>query len=137
MALHLDKITISDIRTPINEIPLKELDITTDDWEPEAGMMGTDYSGSDRWPLVCVKVISPKRVAVVTNLNFTEESITTDPNIMVDENGIMWLKDYTKFKESIWEYYSKRKDGSWRKMNSTYSSPIHFGAAEVYRDPSF
>lgn len=142
--LKLDKNLKVDLpnRTPINEIPLKELDLTNkSDWDPKPGMMGTEYVGSDRYAVVCVDNLTPKRILLKRLHEFDENNIYNQSNISVDEDGVMWYEDFHKIDKKKCETYSKRKKGEWRKLVKTgqygYSSPVYFGSAQPYRDPSF
>lgn len=128
-------------RTPIKDINRRTELTTKRDWDPKPGMMGTEYVGSDRYAVVCVENLTPKRILLKRLHNLDEDNIYTHSSITVSDEGIMWYEDFYKIKEKECEVYSKRKDGSWRKVIKTgqygYSSPIFFGVAHPYRDPSF
>lgn len=124
-------------KTPIAEIPrLSDVLTRRSDWMPEPGMMGTEYVGSDRYAVVCVEVFSPKRISLYVLHNINEDNVEKHPDITVDDNGVMWYEPIEKIYKKDTQNYSLRKDKSWRKMGG-FSSPVYFGTANPYRDPSF
>ena len=139
MGLHLTKnIKMAEpTRKPINEIPLKEINLNYDDQTPEPGMLGTEYVGSDRYAIVCIDVLSPKRVSVLRLYDISEDNVYTNEHVYLDNNGIMWYEGYEKLSTKNVEIYSLRKNNKWHKAKSNYSSPISFGYCNPYRDPSF
>ena len=108
---------------------------------PLPGMLGTEYVGSDRYAVVCVSVISPKRITVAKLWDIDEDNIKNHPNIEIDDENIMWIKDMKKEKTYNTQNWSLRKNKRgheyWKEMNKDYSSTIHWGEANPYRDPSF
>ena len=114
------------------------------DWNkeyfPTPGMLGTEYVGSDRYAVVCLSVDSPKRITIARLWDLDEYNVKNNPRINIDDEGVMYLIDLnTKIRTG--EKWSLRtnKNGyqSWKKMNSSYSTSIHWGIADPYRDPSF
>lgn len=109
---------------------------------PEVGMLGTEYVGSDRYSVVCVKVNSPKRITVCRLWGLDDGMVDNNPDIMIDDEGIMWMekndweKDkYSCGKEEIW---SLRQNNRWCESGaSRRSSSISWGIASPYRDPNF
>lgn len=108
---------------------------------PLPGMLGTEYVGSDRYAVVCVSVISPKRITVAKLWDIDEDNIKNHPNIEIDDENIMWIKDMKKERTYNTQNWSLRKNKKgheyWKEMNKDYSSTIHWGEANPYRDPSF
>ena len=108
---------------------------------PLPGMLGTEYVGSDRYSVVCVSVDSPKRITVAKLWDIDENNIKNHPNIEIDDEGIMWIKDLSKertYNTSKWSLRkNKRGKEYWKEMNKDYSSFIHWGEANPYRDPDF
>lgn len=108
---------------------------------PLPGMLGTEYVGSDRYAVICVSVDSSKRITVAKAWNIDENNIDNHPNIEIDDEGIMWIKDMSKekiYNTSKWSLRNnKRGKYYWKEMNKYYSSSIYWGKAEPYRDPSF
>lgn len=123
----------------IKEITIKKL--SNGEPMPIPGMLGTEYVGSDRYSVVCISVDSPKRISVAKLLDLDEDNIKNNPNIEIDDDGIMWIKDMSKEKTYITSKWSlrTRKNGKqyWKEMNKDYSSTIHWGEANPYRDPDF
>ena len=111
------------------------------EWMPFPGMLGTEYVGSDRYVVVCVSVDSPKRISVAKLWDIDENNIDNHPNIEIDDEGIMWIKDMSKektYNTSKWSLRTNKRGNSyWKEMNTSYSSTIYWGKAEPYRDPSF
>ena len=102
---------------------------------PKPGMMGTEFVGSDRYGVVCVSVDSPKRVTVCKLWGLEEGCEKTNPNIKIDEDGVMWW--FGPRDEEDLSKWSLRKGGRWKEMNKDYSGAIHFGICDPYRDPDF
>lgn len=108
---------------------------------PQPGMLGTEYVGSDRYAVICVSVDSPKRITVSKAWDIDENNIKNHPNIEIDDEGIMWIKDMSKqrtYNTSKWSLRTNKKGRQyWKEMNKDYSSTIHWGSANPYRDPDF
>ena len=110
---------------------------------PEAGMLGTEYVGSDRYAVVCISVDSPKRITVGKLSNVDENTdIDNYPNIEIDDEGVMRLININAeriYTTSRWSLRTdKRGNQGWREMGSgKHSASIHWGIADPYRDPSF
>jgi len=110
---------------------------------PEPGMLGTEYVGSDSYAMVCLSVDSPKRITVGRLSNIDENTdIENHPNIIIDDEGVMRLKDIKKEKVYSIEKWSLRTDKrgrqTWREMGKdNHSSSIHWGIAEPHRSLEF
>ena len=115
--------------------------LSNGDWMPQVGMLGTEYSGSDRYAVVCLSVNSPKRITVGKLSNIDENTVENHPNIEIDDNGIMWLKniaDEPTYSIETWSFRTnKRGRQVWKEMGKDGSSYIHWGKANPYRDPDF
>ena len=123
---------------------------------PVAGMMGTMFVGSDRYKVVCVKVLSPKRVLTawlgdfpvktVDGLDYYDGDVNTLYSRITQVPG--WANAEHMTEEDIKELiqheiddntYTLRQNGRWIKKGSPAHSTgaIHWGKADEYRDPSF
>jgi len=114
---------------------------------PKVGMGATMFVGSDRYPMVVVKVLSKKTVEVAHVSNEFMNKFYTD------DNGIMTLpKEYLNkiielgnekydFGKSYYAgiTYTLRKNGRWmpKGENLWGTSSVRFGYADEYMDPCF
>lgn len=107
---------------------------------PDKGMLGTQRVGSDRYIVICTEVLSKTRISIATLYDIDEDNIKKCPYIYKGENGAMYL-DLENTKNDIVFYkpeqWSLRKDGIWRKMNSTWTGTIQWGVADPHLDPNF
>ena len=111
------------------------------------GMGATMYVGSDRYAMVVIKVITPKKIMVAHVADAHVDKFIT-------ENGVMILpEEYMEFygrqnKTDEWGHplsyhcsieYTLRKNGRWMPKGEGMwgTSSIHVGHAEEYRDPSY
>lgn len=127
---------------------------------PTPGMMGTYFVGSDQYEVVCLQVVSPKKVIVALHGNYPKVTVNgidyydrsvdalldkLTPKIDryiakygdTDEAKRMYEFDLRHFNS---EYiFSLRKNGRWLRQGSGAWSTgsIHWGHAEEYLDPSF
>ena len=117
------------------------------EYMPEAGMLGTEYVGSDRYAVVCISVDSPKRVSLL-RLGFDDEDeMMRILDIDTDSDGVQRVSDETleEIKKSLSygdiEKWSMRRGHNgknyWKEMNKAYSTTVHWGIAKPYRDPDF
>ena len=116
------------------------------EYYPEPGMLGTEYVGSDRYAVICISVDSPKRVTIAYFDEISDEREAKDnPNIDIDENGVMRYLKLDEFIEKLYkrdlEKWSLRTKANgkqyWKEIGVTSSSYIHWGIANPYRDPNF
>lgn len=107
------------------------------------GLCGTEFCGSDRWPMVITEIISPKCVRVAS---MTDDDYNS--NRPHDEYGNEFLYDMSAYVrvnnertkiEPKGNIYKLRKNGRWLKegANLWSTGAVHFGEADEYRDPSF
>lgn len=107
------------------------------------GLCGTQYVGSDRYPVVITEVISPKSVRVcwLEDVDF-EHNLLKDKNdndyIKVIGNYVHLNKDLTKI-EPNGKVFKLRKNGRWIVEGDDLwaTGSVHFGEADSYLDPSF
>lgn len=123
---------------------------------PTVGMMGTQFVGSDRYKVVCVKVLSPKKVVVATLGDFKVNTVDNldyydgDINELYERTIALpsWVKEeqweegeLEEFKQRTFDenVYSLRKNGRWLRKGQPahYTGAIHWGKADEYRDPCF
>ena len=108
---------------------------------PTPGMLGTLYVGSDRYTVICLSNDTPKRISITDFPGESMKEILNNPNIIVDDEGVMMHNDIENFKKKVWkediEHWSLRSNGKWKKMNKDFSGSIHWGIADPYRDPDF
>lgn len=140
----------------VNEVMNGKMSIT-----PTEGMAGTMFVGSDRYKVVCVKVVSPKRVLVAKHGSYPIKNVEGvdyyDGNVAELLNEIVpnikWYDRYddatAEEKEKWLQYdlkrfyqqhtYTLRQNGRWvEKGEKPFSCcSIHWGAADEYRDPCF
>ena len=110
------------------------------------GMGATMYVGSDRYAMVVVEVISPKKIKV-TYADDLENKFVTDENgnDMIPEeymNDLRNFEDYSPIaghSHGLLHTYTLRKNGRWMPQGAGMweTCSIHIGKAESYRDPSF
>lgn len=110
------------------------------------GMGATMYVGSDRYAMVVVEVISPKKIKV-TYADDLENKFITDENgndMMPEEymNKLRNYKDYSPMaghSHGLFHTYTLRKNGRWMPQGTGMweTCSIHVGKAESYMDPSF
>lgn len=122
----------------INEIMNGEMHLTTG---IESGMCGTEFCGSDRYRVVVVDVITPKKILVSMLHDCDAEQIFTD------DNGIHRLpmervEKYRNIKPTYFGHptvYTLRKNNRWmpKGYGMWETSSVMIGHAEEYRDPCF
>lgn len=105
------------------------------------GIGATMYVGSDRYAMIVIEVLTPKKIKVAHLFNNHEDKLITKNGLqfLPDE----YLKEYKKldngndFHSS--RIYTLRKNGRWMPQGSGLwdTCSIHIGEAENYRDPSF
>lgn len=131
---------------------------------PTPGMLGTYFVGSDRYEVVCAKVLSPKRV-IVLDIHDPKKKIVDgieyydgDIEQFLKDNMPSLDKEYARAKKYGYSkedaeadyvfnmkrfehdsYFSLRKGGRWlhKGANRFSTGAVHFGHAERYLDPSF
>jgi len=131
---------------------IKNGDIRNFDYDkeyfPKIGMLGTEYVGSDRYAVVCTQVYSLRKVAVGKLHYLTEDNVKNNPDILIDEEGVMWMSPDVLKKYGIdgssdierWTLRINKTTGkkSWHEEGKARkSSSIHWGIANPYRDPDF
>jgi len=108
---------------------------------PEVGMCGTLFCGSDRYPVVVTEIIDRRTIRVDFLEDFDYEySIIgkLDNNInYLHPNRLshyMWNSDEGKGKP-----YTYRKNKRWIEMGKDMwsAASVHLGKADSYRDPNF
>ena len=118
------------------------------EYTPKIGMLGTEYVGSDRYGVVCTQVYTPRKVAVGRLWNLSEDNIKNNPDILIDEEGVMWmspdvLKKYgvnSSYDIERWTLRTNKTTGkkSWHEeRKARRSSSIHWGIASPHRDMDF
>lgn len=109
------------------------------------GLCGTEFCGTDRWPMVITEVISPKKVRVCF---MHDEDYNKNRLINEDKNEYLSLdiihNKYSKLNmegKSVYmgDVYTYRKNHRWIKTghNLWETGALHFGKADEYRDPCF
>ena len=114
------------------------------------GMGATMYAGSDRYAMVVVEVISPKKIKVTYVDDFENKFITDENgNDILPEEYMNELRNYDDYSpmaghshgllHGFLHTYTFRKNGRWMPMGSEMwgTCSIHVGKAESYMDPSF
>lgn len=123
---------------------------------PTEGMMGTMFVGSDRYKVVCVKVLSPTRVVVAEHGNFPVKTVDNldyydgDVTALYERTVALptWVNretwepgEFEEFKKRNFDehVFSRRRNGRWLEKGKPAHSTgaIHWGKADEYRDPSF
>lgn len=130
---------------------------------PVAGMLGTKCVGSDRYPVVCAKVLSTKRVMVldvdenchknvIDGVEYYDGDIEAlikqaTPKIeairahyhSVSEEEIQAMFDYESRHFKSGTTYSLRDNGRWLStgVGKWNTGSVNWGVAEFYLDPSF
>lgn len=110
------------------------------------GMCATKYVGSDRYPMVVIKVISPKTIRVSHIQDQDMDKIVMLNDIQYLPHSI--IKKYVEndhpdqwghYGYNAGTTYTLRKNGRWMpKGDSMWGTcSIHVGHADNYRDPSF
>ena len=111
-----------------------------DDVKP--GTLGTRFVGSDRYPMIVVKVLSPKRVLMKhldhEQYQCIENGAYTGEDILLTMDPKEW-EDTTSGHYYTCETYSLRKNGLWYRTgeSSHYTGGVALGCCDSYLDPSF
>lgn len=103
----------------------------------KAGLCGTMFVGSDRYAVVVIKVLTPKKIEI-KHLPWDFENIveTKDGLQHIKEEHLEKLINNSK-EEAL--TYTLRRNKRWMPQGQDCwgTSAIHLGKAENYADPSF
>ena len=110
------------------------------------GMGATMFCGSDRYAMVVVEVVSPKKIKVAYADDFEEKFVTDENGVhMLPEEFLSELKELGDYhvnaghSRGFLHTYTYRKNGRWMPAGHGMweTCSIHVGKAESYRDLSF
>ena len=134
---------MSTAQTKVQSIHYNQLNevmsphMTDDPIKP--GSPATMYVGSDRYAMIVLEVLSPKRIIVAHMTSEDYKAYEDDPKAF---DGAAVIKKYMN--ESLNSYYdgieySLRKNNRWMPKGSGMweTCSLHIGEAENYWDPSF
>ena len=116
----------------INEVMNTRVDET-----PKVGMPATIFVGSDRYAMIVLEVLSPKR-AIITHMQDDDyDEYEKNPEAFDGEAVIEKYKSIEPQCKGM--EYTLRKNGRWLPKGSGLwdTSSARFGAAENYMDPCF
>lgn len=108
----------------------------------EPGSVGTKYMVSDRYPIIVVKVISPKRI-VVSHLTDADYQAISEGTKTGKDVLDRYVEAYENRPAKYWggrfKTYTLRKNGRWVMMGDDLwaSGAIQIGEADSYRDPCY
>ena len=125
--------TVSSISIDcINEVMNTRADET-----PKVGMPATIFVGSDRYAMIVLEVLSPKRVIITHMKDDDYDKYEKNPEAFDGKTVIEKYKSIDTYCEGI--EYTLRKNGRWLPKGSGLrdTCSARFGAAENYRDPCF
>ena len=125
--------TVSSISTAcINEVMNTHADEI-----PKVGMPATQFIGSDRYAMIVLDVLSPKRVIVAHMHDIDYAEYEKNPEAFDGEAAIEKYKNFGSYYQGT--EYTLRKNGRWLPKGSGLweTCSVRFGSAENYRDPCF
>ena len=125
--------TVSSISPAcINEVMNTRADET-----PKVGMPATRFVGSDRYAMIVLEVLSPKRVIVAHMHDSDYAEYEKNPEAFDGEAAIEKYKNLGSYYQGI--EYTLRKNGRWlpKGLGLWETCSVRFGEADNYRDPCF
>ena len=127
--------TVSSISIDCNCI--NEVMNTRADETPKVGMPATIFVGSDRYAMIVLEVLSPKRV-IITNMQDDDyDEYEKNTEAFDGETVIEKYKNIEPHCKGV--EYTLRKNGRWLPKGSGLwdTCSARFGVAENYMDPCF
>lgn len=110
------------------------------------GMGATMYCGTDRYAMVVVEVVSPKKIKVTYADDYSDEFVTNNDGIdMLPQSRIDLMKTWRDYNPSyghsrgLLHTYTLRKNGRWMRKGCDMwdTCSIHIGKADNFIDPNF